>query len=86
MQYTLGVSTLASALWRRDETGWLDYFKARDGLPQISAYYTRLQARPSWQVAITDKQHPLVDKGSADLKRLVKEDPLVRATLHPLAT
>lgn len=84
-QFTLADITLASALLRIAETGWLDYFKSLDGLPHVAAYYERLQARPSWQTAITDKQHHLVEQGSNDLKALLKDDQLIKSTLQPLA-
>lgn len=84
-QYTLADITLASALLRLNETGWLDYFKSLDKLPHVTAYFDRLQARPSWQHAITDKQHILVEKGAADLRALLASDPVVKATLHKAA-
>jgi len=82
-QFTLADITLASALLRLDEAGWLDYFAAAGTIPAVMAYYERLKGRESWQRAITDKEHPLVRQGSSDLKSLLRDEPTVRATLHP---
>ncbi len=83
-QFTLADITLASALLRIDETGWLDYYKSHSDLSNVAAYFDRLKARPSWQTAIIDKQHQLVEQGSADLRQLLRDDDLIRTTLHPV--
>jgi glutathione S-transferase len=65
--FTLADITLACALLRLEETGWLERFAKVDGLQAILDYYRRVRARPSWAAAIKRVHHPLVDRGVADL-------------------
>ena len=67
-QFTLADISLACALLRLEETGWLAKFADADGLPATLSYYDRVRARPSWKAAIEQVRHPLVDKGVADLR------------------
>ncbi|RJF86498.1 hypothetical protein D3874_05220 [Oleomonas cavernae] len=67
-EFTLADISLACALLRLDETGWLPRFAAAGGLPATLTYYDRVRARPSWQAAIEDMRHPIVDRGVATLR------------------
>ncbi|MCF4164903.1 glutathione S-transferase family protein [Zavarzinia compransoris] len=67
-QFTLADISLACALLRLEETGWLARFAAGGGLDATLAYYGRVRARPSWRAAIEDMRHPLVERGVADLR------------------
>lgn len=67
-QFTLADTSLVCALLRLEETGWLARFAAGGRLSATLAYYDRIRARPSWQAAIEDMRHPLVERGVADLR------------------
>lgn len=73
-QYTLADVTWSCIFLRLDETGWLDHFFEQGNFDRLSSYYNQVKARPSWQAAILDKSHPIIDKASADLKRAISED------------
>jgi glutathione S-transferase len=67
-QFTLADITLACVLLRIDETGFLDGFIKEGKLDAVRAYYDRLRARPSWQAAIRNITHPIIEQAVADLK------------------
>jgi glutathione S-transferase len=78
-KFTLADITLASLLLRIDETGWLAGFASGGRLPNVTAYFDRLKARPSWQSAIAQHEHGAVKRGVTDLKDLVARDAALRA-------
>jgi glutathione S-transferase len=80
--YTLADVSWSCLLLRLAETAWLDYFLARQDLAEIAAYWRRLQARPSWQAAITARRHPNIERGAADLQQMIENDPWVREALQ----
>lgn len=80
--YTLADISWTAALQRVDETGFLDFYLAAGTLPHVAAYYTALQARPSWGQAIDGVPHDLLAKGTADLKRALAQDPAFAKALH----
>jgi glutathione S-transferase len=79
--YTLADVTLACVLLRIDETGFLDGFLGNGKLERVRAYHDRLRARPSWQAAIRNVTHPIIEQATADLKRARKTDPWVAQLL-----
>ena len=50
--------------------------------PRVAAYWERLKARPSYQQAILDHGHPLIDYGRARIAEAKIEDPGVRVLLE----
>jgi glutathione S-transferase len=81
-QFTLADITLACMLLRIDETGYLERF-VRDGdLKAVHAYYDRLRARSSWQAAILNVTHPIIEQAVADLRQTRKADPSVERLLN----
>lgn len=50
--------------------------------PQVAAYWERLKARPSYQRAILDHGHPLVDYGRDRIAEAKAGDPGVRVLLE----
>ncbi|MEQ8746832.1 glutathione S-transferase family protein [Pyruvatibacter sp.] len=80
-QYTLADVTWSCMLLRISETGWLAHFAEDKTLAPVLAYFDALQARPSWQEAITDKRHPIVEKAEADLKVAIANDTKVARAL-----
>lgn len=80
-QFTLADITLACVLLRIDETGFLDGFIAQGRLDAVRAYYDRLRARPSWQAAIRNITHPIIEQAVADLKHNRATDPEIERAL-----
>ncbi len=80
-QFTLADITVAALLLRLDETGWLDHFSANNQLEGVAAYYARLKQRPSWQTAISDKRHPIIDRAAADLREQATQ-PAIHTLLY----
>ncbi|MFI4938784.1 MAG: glutathione S-transferase family protein [Burkholderiales bacterium] len=80
-EYTLADVSWSCVLQRLEETGWLAYFKSRQEFNEVEAYWQRLQERPSWRSAITDKAHPIIEQASRDLKLLLAQDAAVRQAL-----
>jgi glutathione S-transferase len=74
-QFTLADITLACVLLRVDETGYLDRFVRNGDLKEVRAYYDRLRTRPSWQAAILNVTHPIIEQAVADLRRTRTTDP-----------
>jgi len=81
-QYTLADITWSCMILRLHETGWLDFYLRDPDLAAVGDYFVRLQARPSWKAAITEKAHPKITKAEADLKNATTEDSRVRAALY----
>jgi glutathione S-transferase len=81
-RFTLADITLACVLFRVDETGFLEGF-IRDGdLQAVRAYYDRLRTRPSWQAAILNVTHPIIEQAVADLGRRRRTDPAIERMLN----
>lgn len=81
-QYTLADVSWSCIFLRLEETGWLDYFFSQSDFSRLEEYYAAIKQRPSWQAAIVDKAHPIIDKASADLRRRASDDPAVRELLY----
>ncbi len=47
-----------------------------------AAYWERLRKRPSYQTAILDMSHPIVEHGTRRLRQVKAEAPALRALLH----
>ncbi len=50
--------------------------------PHLAAYWERLKARPSYEQAILDHGHPLIDYGRERIAEAKAQDPKVRALLE----
>lgn len=81
-QYTLADVSWSCIFLRLDETGWLDHYFAQKDFGRLKAYYDTVKERPSWQAAIIDKSHPIIDKASEDLRRLANDDAKIRGLLY----
>ncbi len=81
-QYTLADVSWSAVLLRLDETGWLAWFDSVAPLPATLAYYDRLRGRPSWQTAISDMTHPVIERASRDLKQAIATDARLREALY----
>jgi hypothetical protein len=81
-QFTLADITLACVLLRVDETGFLDGFIKDGNLSAVAAYYDRLRARPSWQVAIKNVTHPIIEQAIADLRQGRRTDLAIERMLN----
>ena len=57
-------------------------FLGNDRLPECTAYWTRLKARPSYAAAILGYPHPLIDHGIRRLREAKAADPSLRAALE----
>jgi hypothetical protein len=68
-------------LLRIDEAGFLDGFIKERKLDAVRAYYDRLRARPSWQAAIRNITHPIIEQAVADLKHIRETDPEIERLL-----
>jgi len=65
--YSLADITIGCMLLRLEETGWLDYFAKTQNVDELKNYFQRLKARPSWQAAIGNHTHPIIEKAKQDL-------------------
>ncbi len=81
-QYTLADVSWSCIFLRLDETGWLDHFFATHDFEVLEKYYAAVKARPSWQSAIVEKGHPIIDKASIDLKKLASENETIKKLLY----
>ena len=81
-QYTLADVSWSCIFLRLDETGWLDHFFSTNDFAVLEKYYAAIKARPSWQSAIVEKGHPIIDKASIDLKKLASENATVKNLLY----
>lgn len=81
-QFTLADITLACVLLRLDETGFLENFMRDGKLDRLRTYHDRLRTRPSWQAAILNVTHPIIEQAKSDLALARKNDPQI-ATLSP---
>lgn len=79
--FTLADITLACVLLRVDETGFLQAFLREGDLQAVRAYYERLRARPSWQAAILNVTHPIIEQAVADLRQTRRTDPSIERLL-----
>ncbi len=68
--FSLADISLGCLILRMDETGWLEKFHSETDLSEVLNYYKRLQTRPSWQDAVTNHAHPIVEKATQDLKQI----------------
>jgi glutathione S-transferase len=50
-------------------------FLWKDDLPLVKAYFSRLEERPSYQVAIRDASLPIMERGASKIKQLKKTRP-----------
>lgn len=80
-QLTLADITVGVLLLRLEECGWLHYFSDQHDLDCLNAYYQALQARSSWDQAIRDHGHPIVERARRELKQAV-QDEQVRQLLY----
>jgi glutathione S-transferase len=80
-QFTLADITLACVLLRVDETGFLDGFIKDGKLDAVRAYYDRLRTRESWQAAIKNVTHPIIEQAIADLRNQREADPEIARAL-----
>lgn len=85
-QFTLADITLACVLLRVDETGFLKPFIREGDLQAVRTYYERLRARPSWQAAILNVTHPIIEQAVADLQQTRRTDPSIERLLNAGAT
>jgi glutathione S-transferase len=67
--YSLADVSWIVILERLREAAWLATY-VNDARPHIAAYWQRLQARPSYGIAITDVTHPTIARGT---RRIVEE-------------
>jgi glutathione S-transferase len=67
-QFTLADISMACVLLRVEETCFLAAFNDGGVLPHLMAYYDRLRARPSWQAAIREVTHPVIEQGVRELR------------------
>lgn len=79
--------TLADVSWvvildRLVEADWADHFWGRGRRPTIAAYWSRLQARASYQSAIEGVRSPVTRRGIADLAAAKRTDSRLRAALE----
>ncbi len=81
-QYTLADVSWTCIFLRLDETGWLDHFFAENDFARLEQYYRDLKQRQSWQEAIVEKSHPIIDKASQDLKRIASDDAAIGELLY----
>ena len=81
-EFTMADITIGIVYYRLDETGWLDYFQNQTPMPALSRHYENLKARPSWKVALEDRQLDIITRGSERLKFAVENDAGVRAALY----
>ncbi len=81
-EFTMADITIGVVYYRLDETGWLDYFQNQTPMPALSRHYENLRARPSWKVALEDRQLDIITRGSERLKFAVENDAGVRAALY----
>lgn len=79
--FSLADVTVGVMLLRLDETGWLAHFTEAAGLSALQSYYAAIQARPGWDVAITDHQHPIIVQASAELHTATR-DPEIAQLLY----
>lgn len=79
--FSLADITVACVLLRLEETGFLAAYLEKGGLDRISAYYLRLQGRPSWKAAILDVTHPIIRQGVNDLGQARVRDPEIAQML-----
>jgi glutathione S-transferase len=80
-QFTLADITLACVLLRVDETGFLDGFIKDSNLEAVRAYHDRLRTRESWQAAIKNVTHPIIEQAIADLKNQRETDAEIARAL-----
>ena len=81
-QYTLADVSWSCIFLRLEETGWLDHFFSENDFARLEEYYAAVKQRPSWQSAIVEKAHPIIDKASTDLRRHASADADIRQLLY----
>jgi len=80
-QFTLADVGFMAIFERLREADWIDYFLGNEQRPQVSAYWKRLQQRPSYQAALGNHVDEIAAKGLADLVAAKRDDPLLREAL-----
>lgn len=81
-RFSLADISMACVLLRLDETGFLEQFTGQGRLGHLKAYYDRLQARPSWQAAISDVTHPIIEAAVVELRRARAQDAAIARLLE----
>jgi len=77
--YCLADISISCLLLRLDETGWFSYFRKAHDLEALELYFHRLKDRPSWQAAIENRAHPIIEQAKRDLATLTgQSDDLYR--------
>ena len=73
-QFTLADITVGVLLLRLEECGWLQHYSQQADLSALNTYYQTIKSRPSWQEAIENHRHPIIDQASQDLKVAAEDD------------
>lgn len=84
--FSLADVSWAVVLERLREADSLHVFIGPDSRPHVTAYWQRWRARPSYQAAITDHGHPIMERGLERIRRAKQADPALRATLEEIPT
>lgn len=79
-RFTLADVGMMAILDRLREVDWLDTFLT-EARPGVAAYWSALQARPSYAAAISAFEHPTVVRGRESVVRLKRTYPAFRAAL-----
>ena len=79
-RFTLADVGMMVIFERLAEGDWLQTFLT-ESRPGVTAYWRALRARPSYQAAIADFDHPLVTKGTAKIAALKRSNPRFREAL-----
>ncbi|MCZ6463140.1 MAG: glutathione S-transferase family protein [Proteobacteria bacterium] len=80
--FTLADVSWAVILERLREGDSLHVFTGGGARPGVTAYWERLQARPSYRAAIVDHGHPTIERGIRRLRAAKDADPALRAALE----
>ena len=83
-QFSLADVSIGCMLLRLDESGWLSRMEQTVSIERVRDYYTRLQARASWEQAIVAHEHPIVNQGAVDLRELTGLDPALGEKIYGL--
>ena len=78
--FSLADVGMMAILERLREVDWLDTFLT-EARPRVAAYWSALQARPSYAAALSAFEHPTVVRGLESVVRLKRTDPAFRAAL-----
>ncbi len=79
-QFTLADVGIMVIFDRLREGDWLDEFLI-DARPNIRAYWSALQERPSYQAGVASHAHPMVTQGTTDIVNLKRDDASFSAAM-----